>query len=50
MRALIPPLLILCLVALVTGCQKQAISLNELQSELEDIKAEASQARKLALS
>ena len=50
MRALTPPLLILCLVALVTGCQKQAISLNELQSELEDIKTEASQAKKLALS
>lgn len=49
MRALTPPLLILCLLALATGCQKQAVSLNELESELDGIKAEASQAKKLVL-
>lgn len=50
MRDLTPPLLILCLLALTTGCQKQTVALDELQSELEGIKAEASQTKKTVLA
>lgn len=50
MRDLTPPLLILCLLALTTGCQKQTVALDDLQSELEEIKAEASQTKKTVLA
>jgi len=50
MRALTSPLLILCVLTLATGCQKQSISLDDLHAELEEIKAEASEAKKTVLA
>lgn len=49
MRTLTLPLFLVCLLALATGCQKNSVSLDELQSELDEMKAEATQAKRLAL-